>query len=76
MQKIDKVFFQFFQNSLENTYRFIYENCSEVYKRSGSEDKDYAEHSPNDLDFWPQLITLMVSVIEEDCKHYTPVLSQ
>ncbi len=65
-----------FQNCLVNTYKFIYNNCSELYERSAKEKKDYCVRSPNHIDFWPQLITLMVSVIEEDIKYYTPVLSQ
>ncbi|XP_046857153.1 protein unc-13 homolog B-like isoform X2 [Xenia sp. Carnegie-2017] len=64
------------KNSLENTYTFIFNNCSELYEHSTSNDKDYCVNSPNHIDFWPQLITLMVSVIEEDIKYYTPVLSQ
>jgi hypothetical protein len=70
--------FRLFQNCLELTYRFIFDNCSELYERNSAkeDDKDYCVRSPSHLDFWPQLITLMVSVIEEDIKHYTPVLSQ
>ncbi|XP_028399040.1 protein unc-13 homolog B-like isoform X1 [Dendronephthya gigantea] len=63
------------KNCLEHTYQFIFNNCSQLYEQSGS-GKDYCVRSPSHIDFWPQLITLMVSVIEEDKKHYTPVLSQ
>ncbi|CAB3982544.1 unc-13 homolog B-like [Paramuricea clavata] len=64
------------KNCLENTYSFVFENCSQLYERSSTEVKEYCVRSPSHIDFWPQLITLMVSVIEEDMKHYTPVLSQ
>ncbi|KAG7234493.1 hypothetical protein CRUP_028209, partial [Coryphaenoides rupestris] len=50
---------------LNSTYDYIFNNCQELYSR----------HIKN-LDFWPKLITLIVSIIEEDRNSYTPVLNQ
>nr|XP_006814204.1 PREDICTED: protein unc-13 homolog B-like [Saccoglossus kowalevskii] len=71
---------------LKSTYQYIFDNCYELYQREFQTDQsDQPEVSEADaangpsaksLDFWPKLISLIVSVIEEDKNSYTPVLNQ
>lgn len=72
---------------IRQTYQVLFENCYELYTRDQTDsEKSKAEAeavsesekgpSLQNLDFWIKLITLIVSVIEEDKNLYSPVLNQ
>jgi len=75
------------QSCARTTYQFLFDNCIELYQREFQTDQEAAaasetaavSHGPNSvqsLEFWHKLITLLVSVIEEDKTCYSSVLNQ
>lgn len=71
---------------IQSTYKFLFENCYDLYQREfqneaekekqDEKDRERGPSQTNNLDFWTKLITLIVSVIEEDKNIYSPILNQ
>ncbi|XP_071508395.1 protein unc-13 homolog B-like isoform X2 [Diadema antillarum] len=68
---------------LQSTYDYIRDNCFELFQREFQPDQPIKQPDPADdpngprsLEFWTKMISLIVSVIEEDKTTYTSVLNQ
>uniref|UniRef100_A0A8C1S7T3 Unc-13 homolog Ba (C. elegans) n=1 Tax=Cyprinus carpio TaxID=7962 RepID=A0A8C1S7T3_CYPCA len=63
---------------LNSTYEYIFNNCQELYNRQFQPNAAVEEPGPSiqNLDFWPKLITLIVSIIEEDRNSYSSIINQ
>uniref|UniRef100_A0A4W4F6T7 Unc-13 homolog Ba (C. elegans) n=1 Tax=Electrophorus electricus TaxID=8005 RepID=A0A4W4F6T7_ELEEL len=65
---------------LNSTYEYIFNNCQDLYSRQFQPTVEAVTEEAGpcimNLDFWTKLITLIVSIIEEDRNSYTPVINQ
>lgn len=69
------------KNCMKASYSYLYANCSELYDRELASESNLAAPNmppsgPKNVEFWPKLISLVVTVIEEDKGIYTHVLNQ
>ncbi|XP_053337310.1 protein unc-13 homolog A [Clarias gariepinus] len=75
--------YEYIFNNCTELYNAQYQTHTQPKRKKGGDEEkgeglkeEEAGPSIQNLDFWPKLITLIVSIVEEDRNSYTPVINQ